>query len=80
LRAAASRTWSAVVANRAAMALAGSRARMSGCRSPVVMLSGSGPGQVMPVTQPGGGSQVTGSSMRALESFPSFPDSVLNPR
>jgi hypothetical protein len=50
LRAAASRTWSAVVASRAAMALAGSRARMSGCRSLVVMLSGSGPGQVMPVT------------------------------
>jgi hypothetical protein len=29
---------------------------MSGCRSLAVMLSGSGPGQVMPVTQPGGGS------------------------
>ena len=68
LRAAASRTWSAVVASLAAMALAGSRARMSGCRSLVVMLSGSGPGQGMPVTQPDGGSQVTGSLMLALDS------------
>jgi hypothetical protein len=33
LRAAAGRAWSAVVASRAAMALAGSQARMSRCRS-----------------------------------------------
>ena len=47
-RAAASRTWSALVASRAAMARTGSPARMSGCRSSVLMASGSGPGQGMP--------------------------------
>ena len=67
-RAAASRTWSAVVASRAAMARTGSPARMSGCRSSVLMASGSGPGQGMPVAQSNGGSQVTGSLMLALES------------
>jgi hypothetical protein len=57
-----------VVASRAVLALAGSRARMSGSRWPAVMLSESGPGQWMPVIRSGGGSQVTGSSMLALES------------
>ena len=66
-RAAASRTWSALVASRAAMARTGSPARMSGCRSSGWMASGSGPGQGMPAAQSNGGSQVTGSLMPALE-------------
>ena len=60
-RAAVSRTWSAVVASRAAIARTGRPERMSGCRSSGLMASGSGPGQGMPVTQSNGGSQVTGS-------------------
>jgi hypothetical protein len=59
-RAAASRTWSAVVASRAAMARTamartGSPARMSGCRSSGLMAPGSGPGQGMPAAQLNGG-------------------------
>jgi hypothetical protein len=54
-RAAVSRTWSAVVARRAAMARTGSPARMSGCRFSGLMPSGSGPGHVMPAAQSNGG-------------------------
>jgi hypothetical protein len=67
-RAAVSRTWSAVVPSRVAMARTGRPDRINGCRSWGLMASGSGPGQVMPVTQPDGGSQVTGSLMLALDS------------
>jgi hypothetical protein len=43
---------------------------MSGCRSLVVMLSGSGPGQGMPVIQLGGGSQLVDAALesRAVDS------------
>ncbi len=67
-RAAVSRTWSAVVASRAAMARTGRPERMSGCRSSGLMPSGSGPGQVMPAAQANGGSQVTGSRTPAWAS------------
>ena len=50
-RAAVSRTWSAVVPSRAAMARTGRPARMRGCRSAGRTSSGSGPGQVTSVTQ-----------------------------
>jgi hypothetical protein len=66
--AAVSRMCAAVVSSRAAMTWTGRPERMSGCRSLGLMSPGWGPGQVMPVTQSKGGSQVTGSSMPAWRS------------